>query len=49
MWRQHFLDQMKPQFLPQNWSVDHQENRLTVRQEENRIKVQDLELAHGKQ
>ena len=23
MWRQHFLDEMKPRFLPNTWSVDH--------------------------
>jgi len=22
-WRQHFLTEMKPQFLPQYWSIDH--------------------------
>ena len=49
LWREHFLKTMKPKFLPPNWSVDHQENRLTIRKEENRIDEQDLELAHGKQ
>ena len=48
LWRQHFLDSMKPQFLPPNWSIDHQEDRLSVRQEENRIEEKDLELANGK-
>ena len=48
LWRQHFLDSMKPQFLPPNWSIDHQEDRLSVRQEENRIEEKDLELAVGK-
>ena len=48
LWRQHFLDSMKPQFLPPNWSIDHQEDRLSVRQEENRIEEKDLELAIGK-
>ena len=47
MWRQHFLDVMKPKFLPANWSIDHQENRLTIRQEENRVDPEDLDLAHG--
>ena len=23
IWRRHFLDEMKPQFLPKTWSVDH--------------------------
>ena len=47
MWRQHFLDVMKPKYLPANWSIDHQENRLTIRQEENRVDPEDLDLAHG--
>ena len=48
MWRQHFLDYMKPQFLPPNWSVDHQESRLIIRKEENRIHPDDYDLAQGK-
>jgi exonuclease 3'-5' domain-containing protein 2 len=27
MWRQHFLDTMKPKFLPNLWSVDHNAQR----------------------
>lgn len=27
-WRQHFLDTMKPQFLPKGWSVDHSHDQL---------------------
>ncbi|XP_019618501.1 PREDICTED: exonuclease 3'-5' domain-containing protein 2-like [Branchiostoma belcheri] len=27
-WRRHFLDNMKPQFLPPLWSVDHNHGRL---------------------
>jgi hypothetical protein len=26
-WRQHFLNTMKPQYLPTNWSVDHKHER----------------------
>ena len=48
LWRQHFLDSMNPRFLPPNWSIDHQEDRLNVRQEENRIEEKDMELAVGK-
>lgn len=25
-WRQHFVDTMKPQFMPSNWKVHHQRN-----------------------
>ncbi len=28
MWRQHFLDTMKPQHLPAMWSVDHSHDEL---------------------
>ncbi|GIX88157.1 exonuclease 3'-5' domain-containing protein 2 [Caerostris extrusa] len=30
MWRQHFLDTMKPQFLPAMWSVEHNHKRLAI-------------------
>ena len=30
MWRLHFLDFMKPQFMPDLWSVDHNESRLDL-------------------
>lgn len=30
-WRKHFLDQMKPQFLPPNWSIDYHENRNIIK------------------
>ena len=46
-WRQHFLDRMKPKFLPQNWSVDHQEERIEIRKNENRINKEDLDMAEG--
>ena len=29
MWRRHFVDTMKPQFLPMLWSVDHGHDKLT--------------------
>ena len=48
LWRQHFLTTMKPKFLPRNWSIDHQEDRLSVRKDENRIELKDYEIAHGK-
>lgn len=27
-WRQHFLDSMQPRHLPQQWSVDHNHQKL---------------------
>ncbi|XP_069588414.1 exonuclease 3'-5' domain-containing protein 2 isoform X2 [Ranitomeya imitator] len=27
-WRQHFLDRMKPKFLPKQWAVDHNHSKL---------------------
>jgi hypothetical protein len=27
MWRELFLDKMKPKFLPKNWSIDHSISR----------------------
>lgn len=30
MWRQHFLDTMNPQFLPDMWSVEHNHKRLAI-------------------
>lgn len=31
IWRQHFLDSMKPQFLPSMWSIDHNHKRLAIK------------------
>ena len=36
MWRQHFLDNMEPKFLPDMWSVDHSHDRLEMM--ENNLK-----------
>lgn len=30
MWRQHFLDTMKPKYLPSMWSVEHNHKRLAL-------------------
>ncbi|XP_074661404.1 exonuclease 3'-5' domain-containing protein 2-like [Tubulanus polymorphus] len=35
-WRQHFIDTMKPRFLPECWSVDHSHRELE--EYENRLK-----------
>ncbi|KAK1125647.1 hypothetical protein K0M31_005205 [Melipona bicolor] len=45
MWREHFLLTMKPKYLPNLWSVHHNEERLTIRQSENRIKPEDAKVA----
>ncbi len=47
MWRSHFLATLKPQFLPPNWSLDHQEDRLNVRKDEQRILLEDFKAAKG--
>ena len=44
-WRQHFLDTMKPKFLPPLWSVNHQEERLGKKAAENRIDKEQFKLA----
>jgi hypothetical protein len=31
LWRENFLEKMKPKFLPPLWSVDHQKQRLDTR------------------
>lgn len=44
-WRQHFLDKMKPKYLPPLWSVNHNQDRLKIRQIENRIEPEDAKVA----
>ena len=46
-WRQHFLDTMKPKYLPPFWSVTHQQQRLAVRLAEDRISPEDYNIAIG--
>lgn len=41
MWREHFLETMKPRYLPQHWSVVHNANRLGVRAEAGRLDESD--------
>ncbi|XP_046824735.1 exonuclease 3'-5' domain-containing protein 2 [Vespa crabro] len=45
IWREHFLTTMKPQHLPNLWSVRHNQERLTIRQTQNRIDPQDAKVA----
>ena len=47
IWRQHFLDTMKPKYLPPFWSVSHQEQRLDIRLAEKRIDLKDYKIAIG--
>lgn len=36
-WRQHFLDSMQPKYLPPQWSVNHNHNKLLRKYGENLI------------
>lgn len=45
IWREHFLTTMKPRYLPNLWSVRHNQERLTIRQIHNRIEPQDAKAA----
>ncbi|XP_076651374.1 exonuclease 3'-5' domain-containing 2 [Halictus rubicundus] len=45
IWREHFLLTMKPKYLPSLWSVCHNQERLTIRQSQNRIEPQDAMVA----
>lgn len=41
MWREHFLFTMKPKYLPNLWSIRHNQERLIIRQAQNRIDMDD--------
>lgn len=45
MWREHFLSTMNPKHLPNLWSVRHNQERLIMRQAQNRIEPQDAKIA----
>ncbi|XP_033324794.2 exonuclease 3'-5' domain-containing 2 [Megalopta genalis] len=45
IWREHFLASMKPKYLPSLWSVCHNQERLTIRQSQNRIEPEDAKAA----
>ncbi|XP_074114909.1 exonuclease 3'-5' domain-containing 2 [Cotesia typhae] len=45
LWREHFLNTMKPKYLPKLWSVHHNQERLEIRVGQNRIEPQDAKLA----
>uniref|UniRef100_A0A336JZY7 Exonuclease 3'-5' domain-containing protein 2 n=1 Tax=Culicoides sonorensis TaxID=179676 RepID=A0A336JZY7_CULSO len=42
MWREHFLNTMKPNHLPELWSIDHNVRRLEIRADEGRVQATDL-------
>lgn len=44
-WRQHFLDNMQPKYMPQLWSINHNSNRLQIRATEGRVEAKDLKDA----
>ncbi|KAL7288082.1 hypothetical protein TKK_0017871 [Trichogramma kaykai] len=45
LWREHFLTTMKPKFLPELWSISHNQERLNIRQSQNRIEPSDAKVA----
>lgn len=45
LWRVYFLQTMKPKFLPELWSVEHNFKRLQIRAEEGRVDEHDLLIA----
>lgn len=42
MWREHFLETMKPRFLPDHWSVAYNANRLETRVGSGRLDENEL-------
>ncbi|XP_011498091.1 PREDICTED: exonuclease 3'-5' domain-containing protein 2 [Ceratosolen solmsi marchali] len=45
LWREHFLSTLKPKFLPELWSICHNQERLNIRQIQNRIEPSDARVA----
>lgn len=45
LWRCHFLDSMKPKFMPCLWDVNHNGNKLKIRADEGRVDISDLKIA----
>lgn len=45
MWREHFLLTMKPKYLPNLWSVCHNQERLTIRRSQNKLEPADAMVA----
>ena len=44
LWRKHFLDSMKPKYLPAFWSVSHTSTRLKEKAEQNRVTPQEMSM-----
>ncbi|CAB3245439.1 unnamed protein product [Arctia plantaginis] len=42
IWRQHFLDVMQPRYMPDLWSIKHNEERIRVKLQEGRLSQNDL-------
>lgn len=42
LWRQHFLDSMQPKYMPELWSIKHNEERLRVKWNEGRLSPEAL-------
>ncbi|XP_046487671.1 exonuclease 3'-5' domain-containing protein 2 [Neodiprion pinetum] len=45
LWREHFLSAMEPKYMPELWSVCHNQERLLIRLQQRRIEPQDAKLA----
>lgn len=45
IWKEHFVTTMKPNYLPDLWSMNHTAERLTIRATEGRIQKGDLKFA----
>lgn len=45
LWREHFLTTMHPKYLPQLWSVRHNQERLEIRINQKRIEPEDAKIA----
>lgn len=42
MWRKHFINTMKPKYLPEYWSIDHNVQRLQVKAVEGKLSNEDM-------
>uniref|UniRef100_A0A1B0CQN3 Exonuclease 3'-5' domain-containing protein 2 n=1 Tax=Lutzomyia longipalpis TaxID=7200 RepID=A0A1B0CQN3_LUTLO len=42
LWREYFLTTMKPKFLPEYWSVTHNQDRLEIKADRGRVTMEDL-------
>ncbi|XP_048004683.1 exonuclease 3'-5' domain-containing protein 2 isoform X2 [Leguminivora glycinivorella] len=42
-WREHFLTTMEPKYMPELWSIKHNEERLRIKLDEGRLSQKDLQ------